>query len=173
MFKTKSELDYEFYIKFYTKHKRMRRILFLMLKMILLSFISLPLTVSISKNNFLIIWMIFNIYLILLSVVYFKRINKKYAKATLQLSTEYINKNKISYITYLDDNAIFFENLDTHASGCFSYDKVISIYEIDEFYFLVFKSQRGLPINKSQFSEKTRIDCVAFLKSKCPKAKWK
>lgn len=118
------------------------------------------------------IWGIFAVWLFIYVARVIKRRPAKFADTLIFNTKEETGIDTISYITWLGEEGICYKNLVTHAEGAIKYSLVKEVYYIKGFYYLLFKSNRGLPINTNSLDEKQRAECIEYLNSKLNGVKW-
>ena len=120
----------------------------------------------------ILIWGIFAVWLFIYALRRVKQRPAKFADTFISNTKEETGSDTISYITQLSDEGICYKNLVTHAEGVIKYSLVKEVYYIKGFYYLLFKSNRGLPVNANRLDEKQRAECVEYLNSKLSGVKW-
>lgn len=171
MFETKSVLGREFYKKLFTMidSKWSTKLyffgLFGMLTLaVLVPFSFLPHGVY--------LWLVFAVAFLIYAIYRYKGRADKFADNFIASNREHTDSDSLSYITSLGDDGVHYKNLVTQAEGVVKYEYITTVYDIDGYYYLVSKSGRGLPVNKTLLTDQERKDCVQYLKSKLNKVKW-
>ncbi len=171
MFETKSFLDKAFYKKLFTMIDRKwssRLYFFSLITLldlgVLVPFFFLPYGIY--------VWLAFTVVYFLYAVYRYRGRAEKLANNIILSNKECSNSDSLSYITSFDNEGIRYKNLTTKAEGVVKYEHFSTIYDVDGYYYLVSKSGKGLPVNKTLLTEQERKACVEHLKNKISKAKW-
>ena len=110
-----------------------------------------------------------------LTVVFVRTIKKNMKKVVdnvLNPHKELTGKDCISYITRIEDEGIYIQNIDSNANGTIKFSDISKVRELCGFYIFAVNSGAIIPINKNALSFEERKECIHLLKNKMPNLNW-
>lgn len=172
MFETKSILDRNVFDKYVAEEMKNPK---LRIKRFILWFAITALLSTLYWFLKVNVW-IWLIVIAFLTVVFVRTIKKNMQKVVdnvLKPHKELTGKDCISYITRIEDDGIYIQNMDSNANGTIKFSDISKVREICGFYMFAVNSGAIIPINKNALSLAERKECIDLLKNKMPNLKWK
>jgi len=177
MYETTSILDLDFYTRFFTEYLktpklRLNRWIILISCNIFIIAIFMLLFISTRKIMAIILWLII---LIGSNILFYKTIKNqpiKAARNVLRPQKELTGHDSIQYVTHLEENGIYIENIYSGSKGTVEFQNIIRFMDVCGYYILITTSGALIPINKNALSENERVDFINDIKSKPTKIQW-
>lgn len=118
------------------------------------------------------IWLVVIAFLTVVFVRTIKKNMKKVVDNVLNPHKELTGKDCISYITRIEDEGIYIQNIDSNANGTIKFSDISKVRELCGFYIFAVNSGAIIPINKNALSFEERKECIDLLKNKMPNLNW-